>query len=380
MRLPILILSIFFSTSLYSQLFIYISDLPENTPTSSSVYLAGNINQWNPSNTEYRFKKDTSDRLYLKIDSLHLGMNILFKFSLGTWDLVETEWNGVDVSNREHVFEGTDTIYVSIVAWKDPSNSVKVKNSASYNVEIISDTFYMPSLDRYRRIWVYLPPDYDIEEDTQYPVLYMHDGQNLFDNATAFSGEWRVDELLNELFEEGAVVPIVIGIDHGSQYRLSEYCVEDYIGEKETIIAEGSNYLDFLTNTLKPYVDRHFRTKSAKEFTGIMGSSLGGLISTYAILYHSDIYGLAGLFSSSYWLSESIYSIPFTYEAPNRIYFLCGTNEDESTVENIRKMHTLFNKSYADPNFVKLEIAEGGGHNEKLWSNYFKASILFLYN
>lgn len=379
MRISILLLSILFSTSLYSQLYISIVDTPENTPENSNIYLAGNVNQWNPASKDFKFKKDSIGNFYLILDSLELEELVQFKFTLGTWSLVETELNGAEISNREHVFIGADSLYLSIDAWKDPSITNITKSSAAYNVEIINDSFYMPSLDRYRRIWIYLPPDYDID-DNEYPVLYMQDGQNLFDNATSYSGEWRVDESLNELFEEGADVPIVIGIDHGSNYRLNEYCVEDYKEDEHIIIAEGKEYLLFLTTTLKPYVDSHYRTKPEKEFTGIMGSSLGGLISTYAILYHSDIFGLAGLYSSSYWLSDSIYSIPFTYDPPFRIYSEYGSEEEGSTLENIKRMNSVFTSKIEVPNSIKLEVIEGGKHDERTWSNAFKSSILFLYN
>lgn len=358
------------------QLTLIIDDIPENSPPNASIYLAANINQWNPADNDYQFKLNKNNELYLVLDSLNVDDEVVFKFTLGTWDLVELNLDGSDKSNRTFTFQESDTLFLSIDAWHTPTSPGIIKSTASYNVEVISDSFYMPQLNRYRRIWIYLPPDYTIEDD-EYPVLYMHDGQNLFDVTTSYSGEWRVDESLNELFEEGAIVPIVIGIDHGEWRRLDEYTME--VAEGYSTVAEGELYLDFLVNTLKPYVDSHYRTKPQREFTGIMGSSLGGLISSYAILNHSDVFGLAGLFSSAYWLSESIFLIPPDIESPMRIFELCGSEEEGKTVESIVKMDSVFVSQVESKENIYFEVVEGGKHNEQLWSDGFKDAILFLF-
>ena len=365
------------SNSLMAQLTIIIESVPLNTPDNSSIYLAGNINQWNPADKTYRFKGNANDQLLLQLDSLEKGDALDFKFTLGTWDLVEIDSYGVDIPNRSYVFDEADTLFVSIGAWSNPALKSSLKSTASYNVEIISDSFYMPQLDDYRRIWIYLPPDYDFEDELDYPVLYMHDGQNLFDKSRSFSGEWQVDESLNALFDMGATIPIVIGIDHGGVNRVNEYNMRDAV--EPQINAQGEQYLDFIIFTLKPYIDSHYRTRPERDFTGIMGSSVGGLISCYAILYHGDVFSLAGLFSPSYWLDSTIYEQALP-DLPFRIYQMCGTDESDKTQANTEKMHTLFVSQLGGEENTKLKIVPGGKHNEKLWAKEFKDAILFLYS
>ena len=135
----------------------------------------------------------------------------------------------------------------------------------------VIDSFYMPQLDRYRNVWVYLPPDYNNSEK-RFPVLYMHDGQNLFEDSTSFVGEWRVDETLDSLQKAGGQVGIVIGIENDGRYRMDEYMpnVHPKYGG-----GEGAKYVSFIAETLKPYVDSVYKTKSDAAFTGIGGSSFG---------------------------------------------------------------------------------------------------------
>ena len=172
-------------------------------------------------------------------------------------------------------------------------------------------------------------------------------------------------------------MPIVIGIDHGGTVRLNEYCMVDV--EDPIIDAEGELYLQFIVETLKPYVDSHYRTKPVKKFTSIMGSSLGGLISTYAISMYPDIFGSVGLFSSSYWLDDTIYDLPFDL-SDTKIYQLCGSEEPDNTVANCSRMNEVFLRFSADSGQVKLMIIEDGDHSEKLWSSGFDDAIIFLFN
>jgi predicted alpha/beta superfamily hydrolase len=127
----------------------------------------------------------------------------------------------------------------------------------------MDENFFMPQLNRSRRIWLYLPPAYETS-GLSYPVMYMHDGQNLFDVLTAYSGEWEVDEALNTLASQGHKVPIVVGIDNGGTNRIGEYTPwsnPDYGG------GDGDLYIRFIVETLKPYIDQHYRTLSDRSNT-----------------------------------------------------------------------------------------------------------------
>ena len=376
MKYCISFILLFISSFVFAQLTIVIEEVPQNTPINSTIYLAGNMNNWNPADSLFKFEKKEDGKYYNTSELIKVGTSFSFKLTLGTWDFVEVDDKGNDISNRNYTYLKADTLSITVQNWKDPSYVPEIKSTMSYNVEVMTDSFYMPQLDRYRRIWLYLPPDYTIDLEKDYPVLYMHDGQNVFDASTSFAGEWNVDEQLNLLFEEGRIVPIVIAIDNGGMHRYSEYVMEGFM--EHSIEAEGKEYLEFIVNTLKPEVDLRYRTLSDRGNTGIIGSSLGGLISTYAILYHPEVFGLAGLFSPSYSIADSIYTLPYSDEFSFRIYELCGTEESETMVRNNIRMDSLY-LSYSDSNQSKLKVVEGGKHDEKLWSDWFSDAILYLY-
>jgi len=369
---------VFVNSVANAQLTIIIDQLPDDTPSKSKIFFAGNINDWSPNDPSFSFSQNSDGKYFILLDSLELEKTLQYKLTRGSWDLVEVNSDNKDIEDRLYTYMGPDTIVLKIANWKNPKVSTKVKSSLSYNVEMITDSFYIPQLNRFRRIWVYLPPDYEIEEDTQYPVLYMQDGQNLFDNSTSGFGEWHVDEHLNSLFDEGYIVPIVIGIDHGGSYRINEYSIED--SENYDITPKGDLYLDFIKETLKPFVDSHYRTLSEKESTGIMGSSLGAIISAYAILTASDVFNLAGIFSPSYKMAKSLYSYPLEKSESIRIYQLCGSNESKDMVANMMEMDSLFTSYIDSREQIQFKVVEGAKHNETLWSNGFKEAIIFLYN
>ena len=225
---------------------------------------------------------------------------------------------------------------------------------------------------------MYFPPDYETS-GLSYPVLYMHDGQNLFDASTAFSGEWEVDETLNTLAQQGLHVPLVVGIDNGGADRIDEYTPwanSQYGG------GDGEKYIQFIVETLKPYIDQNYRTLPNRENTGIMGSSLGGLISHFGSLKYQDVFGKAGLFSPSYWFSDSVWG--FTHDTGKqedmRFYQLCGTNESTGMVGQMQRMNdTLKSIGFVQENIYN-KIVTGGQHNEKLWREAFGDAYIWLFN
>ena len=250
-------------------------------------------------------------------------------------------------------------------------------STAADNVYIMADNFEMPQLGRTRRIWLYLPPDY-ATSGANYPVLYMHDGQNLFDDSTSFAGEWHVDETLNSLYEQGFKVPIVVGIDNGGADRLDEYTpwVHPTNGG-----GDGDLYMEFIVETLKPYIDQHYLTLPAREYTGIMGSALGGLISHYGALKYQDVFSKAGIFSPSFWFSDSVYS--FTSAAGRqdamRIYLMCGGGEGQGTINDMMDMQDTLLQAGFPQDEISLTVIPGGQHNETLWSQDFGNAYKWLY-
>lgn len=249
--------------------------------------------------------------------------------------------------------------------------SARSQNTASPQVK----TFEMqaPQLDTLKKIWIYLPKSYQ-NSDKRYPVIYMHDAQNLFDRETSFVGEWKVDEALDSIQHPES---IIIGIEHGGAKRIDEltpFPNEKYGGGK------GDRYTDFIISTLKPYVDRTYRTLPDQEHTGIFGSSLGGLISFYAALEHPTVFGKVGVYSPSFWFSDDIYEFSKNAEIDDRtkFYFLVGDKESEEMLPDLERMIGLLQMKDLKPENYQLKVVPGGEHNEATWRRNFPETYIWL--
>lgn len=250
-------------------------------------------------------------------------------------------------------------------------------STALSNVRVIEAPFRMPGLERERKIRIYLPPNYE-SDTTSYPVLYMHDGQNLFDDATSFVGEWGVDEVLNDLASTKSLELIVVGIDNGGEHRIHELTAWDHPKYGKS---QGKAYMDFIVNVVKPYIDGHYRTKPDRKNTAVMGSSLGGLISHYAIYHYSGVFGKAGIFSPSYWYSELVFSETEAMPLPRdtRLYLLMGQKEGQSMVLPYERMIELIKTSGHPAGNLKTKLNPEGEHNEKFWKTEFGEAVLWLF-
>lgn len=249
--------------------------------------------------------------------------------------------------------------------------------SAAQNVFVVDKVFEMPGLERQRKIRVYLPPNYQQDTD-YYPVLYMHDAQNLFDDATSYAGEWKVDETLNELAKTKGLKLIVVGIDNGEDKRMTELSPWDH---EDFGQGEGEQYLSFIIDVVKPYIDTQYRTKADIKNTGIMGSSMGGLMSHYAIYARPDVFSKAGIFSPSYWYAPDAYS--FTQDNPlpktAKLDFLVGSEEGESMEQGMKKMVSLIHSQSHPSSRMRSKIVEGAKHNEAFWASEFAQSVTWLF-
>ena len=230
-----------------------------------------------------------------------------------------------------------------------------------------------PQLQTIKKIWVYLPYNYKSSQK-KYPVIYMHDAQNLFDAKTSYAGEWRVDETLDSLKAE----VIIIGIEHGNEKRINEltpFTHTEYGG------GNADAYLDFIVTTLKPYVETTYRTKTGKYNTAIAGSSLGGLVSYYAILKYPKVFGKAAVFSPSFWINPELYTLTEKAKKINsKLYFMCGTSESETMESDMDKMIALVNTTRCSClHLTKTQKVSNGKHNENLWAKEFGKAYLWLF-
>lgn len=179
---------------------------PANTPENARIFMASSLNNWNPTDSGFELKKNAAGKYELEIPE-NSG-KVEYKFTQGSWETTEGNESGKGIENRTFTFTGTPQIIENtILSWAKPEPK---KHTASKNVRILSENFAVPQLETTRRIWIYLPVDYQSSKK-KYPVIYMHDGQNLFDNLTSFSGEWQVDETMDKLFIEGKKQAIIVG-------------------------------------------------------------------------------------------------------------------------------------------------------------------------
>jgi predicted alpha/beta superfamily hydrolase len=338
---------------------IQIAALPAGA-TTEQIYVAGNFNGWNPADETFKLVKNEMGGFSLTMKNIPAG-DYEFKFTKGSWQTVEMSSDGNNVPNRKLSIQSDTVLTLSIGSWASGAIPVK-KHTAGKNVRIIDTAFFIPQLNRTRRIWIYLPEGY-ATGTKRYPVMYMHDGQNLFDEATAFAGEWGVDEALDSFSKKC----IVIGIDNGGLKRMNEY---NPYNNQRFGKGEGKQYIDFIAKTLKPYIDKKYRTLKDKNNTIIAGSSMGGLISMYAAVKYPQVFGVAGVFSPSFWIApELLTEIKKTVKASthrqSRIYFYAGEQESKELVrETLQVFETMRMKAGCK---MEVRINAEGQHNEPTW-------------
>ena len=250
-------------------------------------------------------------------------------------------------------------------------------STALPGVSLLPQAIEIPGLARKRQIRLYLPPGY-ATSNKRYPVLYMHDGQNLFDDASAYAGEWKVDETLTALSKEGKLELIVVGIDNGGEKRMTELNAWD---NPEFGAGEGRAYTDFIVKTLKPLVDARYRTLPGRADTAIMGSSMGGLASQYAITQYPQVFGKAGVFSPAYWTAPAAFAFAAQHPLPKdaRVYLLMGEKEGGQMVPNVRRMADVLRKSGHPQAATVLKIVPGAEHNEGFWSEELREALLWMF-
>lgn len=245
------------------------------------------------------------------------------------------------------------------------------------------ERFHSQYLPDDRNVTVFLPPGYAADPGRHYPVLYLHDGQNLFDPETAFAnGEhWRVGETATTLINEGRIEPlIIVGIYNTGKRRLSEYTPTE---DKRRGGAEADAYGRLLSEELKPFIDQTYRTLQDPHFTGIGGSSLGGLVSLYLGLTRPDVFSRLAVLSPSVWWDRRaiLRYVRDAHPKPRlRVWLDIGTAEGRQHVTNLRLLRTgMLKAGWVDGDDLHYEEVEGGTHSERAWANRFDRVLEYLY-
>jgi len=235
---------------------------------------------------------------------------------------------------------------------------------------VVLPSVHSPQLDNRRDLYVHVPAA-PARGDSRYPVIYMQDGQNLFDPALSFAGTWGVDEALAGASRRG-LDAIVVGIPNMGAARIAEY---------DPFVEAGERYLDFVTHTVKPLVDGQFPTLPERSHTGIAGSSLGGLISLYAFFKYPEVLGFVAALSPSLWFADGalLDLVARAPRVPGRLYLDVGTREGEQTVALGRRLRDLLLTKGYDPrhDFRWVEDRDGV-HHESAWGRRFRKALPFL--
>ena len=238
-------------------------------------------------------------------------------------------------------------------------------------------------LGNQRDVIVYLPPGYDAQETRRYPVLYLNDGQNVFDRATSFAGvEWEVDETAQALIEQGAIEPLlIVGVYNTGETRIDEYAPT--VDPKLKRGGKADLYGRFLREELKPFIDRRYRTQPGPDSTGLGGSSMGALVALHLGLKHPEVFGKLLLMSPSVWwdrgialrTAESLRAKPST-----RIWLDIGTREGRFTPAQVRTLRDILLAQgwRLDADLKFLEV-KGGLHNEAAWARRVEPALRFLF-
>lgn len=340
------------------------------------VFITGNFNKWNPKDLTFVLEKSATNTYFINIKEEQLPEIIEYKYTRGGWGNVEIDRFGNITPNRK--IKKTDLEKEDIVEkWR--INWGPFKEEFSPIVEIISDQFFIPQLNRTRKIWALLPYNYHKTTKT-YPVLYLQDAQNLFNEGSAF-GNWEIDKKMSILAEYGRGDVIIIAIENGSEDRIKEYVLDH---NSITENAEGKKYIRFLADTLKPYVDSVYRTKSEREFTGIGGSSLGGLISIYSGFLYPEVYSKLLIFSPSLWINPENNFPQMNFKNPYeiKVYMYGGEMEGSQMTERIELFEkTLegWENSHSLQFEFKISINDEGKHQEFYWSQEFPRAVEWLF-
>jgi len=384
----------------------FVVTLPQDTPDGETVYLCGDdprMGNWDGAGLELQPQGGNVHEGELEFVR---GAHVQFKVTLGSWQTVEKNEFGEEIENRLVIADEDKDVPVVVAAW---ANGQAQRPEPTLTGDIRRhDSFHSAILDNDRTLLVYLPPGYtrggynpgstpgyEEDDDRRYPVLYMHDGQNLFDASTSFAGvEWGVDEAAQRLIEAGTIEPIIIVGIYNNADRMTEYTPRP-AGEK------GDAYARFVVEEVKPFIDQTYRTDPSREKTGVAGSSLGGLISLYMVWAHADTFGRCGGVSPSLWWSDRWLPRQWGAADPGwmagaRIWIDMGTLEGRadpqaavppdglpavsSFVADARELAGLLEAGglKRGVGYEYLEV-EGGKHNEQAWSDRIDRILTYLY-
>lgn len=353
----------------------FVVHAPAATPAGAVLWISGDraeLGNW--SGTGVRLER-RPDGAWTGAVPLPAGTPFEFKVTRGGWETVEKDAGGGEVANRR-ALAGDDTVRVTVAAWRDqteaPAAAVHTITGEVRHHPAFASRFVRP-----RDVVVWLPPGYDVQTSRRYPVVYFHDGQNVFDGATSFirGQEWRADEAADRLIRSRRLEPFVMVAVANTADRVDEYTHEPG-GPRGG--GRSDDYFRFLLEELMPFVDAHYRTRHEPEHTAVIGSSLGGLAALDLGLAHPERFGLVGCVSPAVWWADTaiVRRVRTGAKAPLRVWVDIGTEEStgDSTGRKVWLDHARFlrdalvQKGWREGEDLHYEEVEGARHNEAAWA------------
>lgn len=243
---------------------------------------------------------------------------------------------------------------------------------------LLARAIEIPGLKRRRRIWAFLPADYNQNREKRYPVVYFHDAQNIFEGWKApFGKSWEVHNTMRRLGNQGVEQSIIIGIEHGKRRRKSEFTP---LTRQGSFAHEGNAYADFMANKLKPFVDKKLRTIPWREQTALIGSSMGGLITLYTGMKHQDIFSKLGVFSPALWAAPALFPLirKVGRHYPMKIYLTVGLKEGSGTVRQTEEMFQTLTYAGFPQHELYLGKRNAGKHDETFWQKEFETCYKWM--
>ena len=385
---------------------VIVEDLSKSASAGRPIYFASGANSWNPGDPDYVLSPRSDGRWQRVFKGHELGENVEFKFTLGSWKFVETDAEGQDIPNRH--FPPVPASYLHTD--EKPVIELTIPKFREGNDEYVIAPEYRPieatgtvkrlqvaggagaAAGSMRDLLVWLPPGYQDHPDKAYPVLYMMDGQNLFQKPASAPGEWHLDETARAMITGGLIEPfIAVGIPNAGAARTEEYCPT--MPDGVTLFGKtpaGDDFVAWLAREVMPRVERAFRTRTGPEHTAIGGSSAGGLIALYAGLRRPDLFGSVLAESPALELDMIKLSMTDRIESaqalPAKIYLGMGGAEnlpgsgfyDKASQRHVHAAEHL-RDAIGERADVMLCIVDRHEHNEKAWAERLPAALMFLY-
>lgn len=391
---------------------LIVQDKSQMGSKDSPIYIAGTFNNWNPGDDKFKLEPQSDMRWRVRLPMSPDGAPYEFKFTRGSWDEVELAADLADVTNRRLPMIDAASVkpgeppkielVIEKFADQRPQAAPKARTLDPYRaIGATGDVRRLQvqggaatAAGNVRDLIVWLPPGYDLPENAtrRYPVLYMHDGQNLFETHPLAPGEWKADETAGALIASGKIEPIIIvGIPHSGAGRISEYLPESPL---PNVVAEGDRHVEWLLREVKPRVERAFRVDTRAERTAIGGSSLGAVIALHAAARHPEAFGIV--------LAESLPLRTGDASAwerwlgsiqhwPKRIFLGMGgregvgadratpAGEDNPYVVAVKALDQRLAAAGVGLDRRKLMIVPDAEHTESAWAARFPEALAFLF-